>query len=195
MRLRHAADHDHLIDVDGERALRAILALVLAATIIGGGIDLALDAPTTWRSAHVVYEVALIVAAAATSAMLWRGWWSSRRSLGETRQVLAERANERDAWRASAEAALAGFGRAIDARFAAWNLTPAEREVALLLLKGRSHKQIAYATGRSERTIRQHAVAVYHKSGLNGRAELAAFFLEDVLLPDSAGATTASLRD
>lgn len=50
-------------------------------------------------------------------------------------------------------------------------------------MKGRSHKQIAYATGRSERTVRQHAVAVYQKSGLNGRAELAALFLEDLSLP------------
>ena len=99
--------------------------------------------------------------------------------------MLVERATERDAWRASAEAALAGLGHAIDERFSAWNLTPAEREVALLLLKGRSHKQIAFTTGRSERTVRQHAVAVYQKSRLNGRAELAAFFLEDVLLPDS----------
>jgi DNA-binding CsgD family transcriptional regulator len=192
MRLRHTAEDDHLTDAGGEPALRTILVLVLAATIIGGGIDLVLDAPTTWRSAHVLYEVSLIGAAAATSVMLWRGWWRSRRSLSETRQVLAERASERDAWRASAEAALAGLGRAIDERFAAWNLTPAEREVALLLLKERSHKQIAYETGRSERTIRQHAVAVYHKSGLGGRAELAAFFLEDVLLPDSTAAATAS---
>ena len=71
-----------------------------------------------------------------------------------------------------------------DERFTAWGLTPAEREVALLLLKGRSHKQIAFATGRSERTVRQHAVAVYQKSSLSGRAELAAFFLEDILLPE-----------
>jgi len=39
---------------------------------------------------------------------------------------------------------------------------------------------------RSERTVRQHAVAVYRKSGLAGRAELSAFFLEDLLLPRSA---------
>jgi hypothetical protein len=32
-------------------------------------------------------------------------------------------------------------------------------------------------------TVRQHAVAVYRKSGLAGRAELSAFFLEDLLLP------------
>jgi DNA-binding NarL/FixJ family response regulator len=84
-----------------------------------------------------------------------------------------------------AQAALVGLGRAIENRFSAWGLTSAEREVALLLLKGHSHKQIAFTTGRSERTVRQHAVAVYEKSGLAGRAELAAFFLEDLMLPGS----------
>jgi DNA-binding CsgD family transcriptional regulator len=172
---------------DGDRVLPALLVFVLAATIVGGGVDLMLDAPDTWRSPHVMYEVALILVAAMTSVLLWRGWWLSRRSLADTRHMLAERAAERDAWRASAEAALAGLGRAIEQRFVAWELTPAERDVALLLLKGRSHKQIAFATGRSERTVRQHAVSVYQKSGLNGRAELAAFFLEDILLPSAEG--------
>ena len=176
---------------EDDRILRGLLVLVLFATITGGAIDLVLDAPESWRSAHAIYEVAIILTAMATSVLLWRGWWQSRRSLVETRQALAERAAERDAWRASAESALAGLGRAMDERFAAWGLTPAEREVALLILKGRSHKQIAYVTGRSERTVRQHAVAVYQKSGLNGRAELAAFFLEDILLP-SAGTSVSS---
>jgi DNA-binding CsgD family transcriptional regulator len=169
---------------DEDALLRWLLVAVLAAAIVGGTIDLLLDAPESWRSPHALYEVGLIFAAVLTSLLLWRGWWSSRRSLVEARQSLAEHAAERDAWRASAETALAGLARAIDERFAAWGLTPTEREIALLLLKGRSHKQIAYQTSRSERTVRQHAVAVYQKSGLNGRAELAAFFLEDIpLLP------------
>lgn len=165
------------------RALQVLLALVLSATIIGGGVDLFLDAPDSWRSPHALFEVILIVAALATAILLWRGWWRSQRTLTQTRHVLEERSVERDAWRASAEAALAGLGKAIDERFSAWGLTPVEREIALLLLKGHSHKQIAYSSGRSERTVRQHAVAVYRKSGLSGRAELAAFFLEDILLP------------
>ena len=37
--------------------------------------------------------------------------------------------------------------------------------------------------GKSDRTVRQQAVEVYRKSGLSGRAELSAFFLEDLLLP------------
>jgi DNA-binding CsgD family transcriptional regulator len=169
---------------DADRMLRTLLVFVLVATIVGGGIDLMLDAPESWRSPHVIYEVVLILLAAMTSVLLWRGWWLSRQTLADTRHMLAEHAAERDAWRASAEAALAGLGRAIDERFDAWGLTAAEREVALLLLKGRSHKQIAFDTGRSERTVRQHAVSVYQKSRLNGRAELSAFFLEGILLPD-----------
>ena len=58
--------------------------------------------------------------------------------------------------------------------------------------KGCGHKEIAQIQQKSERTVRQHAVAVYRKSGLSGRAELAAFFLEDLLLPASEGASPAS---
>ena len=169
---------------DGEsRRLRILIAVVLVATIVGGGFDLYLDAPEQWWSAHAVYEIALITAAMMMSIMLWRGWWRSRRTLVETQQLLASHVAEREAWRASASAALNGLARAMDERFAAWGLTPTEREVALRLLKGHSHKQIAFETGRGERTVRQHAVAVYQKSGLTGRAELSAFFLEDLLLP------------
>jgi len=170
-------------DQETERGLRILLAVVLLAIVVGGTTDLILDAPSTWRSAHVLLEGGMILAAIVTSVVLWRGWFRTRRSLLETRRTLEEQRAERDAWRASAESALEGLGRAIDQRFSAWGLSPAERDVALQLLKGRSHKEIAYATGRSERTVRQHAVAVYQKSGLAGRAEFAAFFLESVRLP------------
>jgi DNA-binding CsgD family transcriptional regulator len=169
-------------DLEG-RGLRLLLAVVLVATIVGGAIDLYLDAPDSWRSPHAIYEVLLIAVALGTSILLWRGWWQSRRTLAETQAALASHAAEREAWRASAAAALANFANAVGERFAAWGLTPTERDVAHRLLKGHSHKQIAFETGRSERTVRQHAVAVYQKSGLSGRAELSAFFLEDLLLP------------
>ncbi len=168
---------------DSDRGLRLLLAGILLAAIVGGAVDLALDAPDTWWSLHVIYELVLVAASITGFYFLWRGWFRTRHDLSETRHELAEQKAERDAWRASAESALAGFGRAIEERFGAWQLTPAESEVALLLLKGRSHKEIAYLTDRSERTVRQHAVSVYQKSHLAGRAALAAFFLDDVTLP------------
>lgn len=174
---------ESLADGDESRNLRALLVFVLVATITGGAVDLILDAPDRWLSPHVLFELSLIAGAVAMMIVLWRGWAGSHRTLIEAREALAARSAERDEWRASAESHLAGLGRAIDERFTAWGLTPAEREIAMMLLQGRSHKQIAFDTGRSERTVRQHSVVVYQKSGLQGRAELAAFFLGGLLLP------------
>ena len=75
------------------------------------------------------------------------------------------------------------FSDAIDSQFSQWNLTDAEREVALLLLKGLSLKEIAAIRATTERTIRAQARAVYSKAGLTGRAALSAFLLEDLLAP------------
>lgn len=176
-------------EASGDRTLRILLAIVLVGAIVGGAIDLVMDAPDTLLSFHVIYEVVLIVSAMVTASLLWRAWFHARVSLRETKQMLEVQAADRDAWRARAENALAGLGQAIDDQLREWGLTPTEREIALLLLKGHSHKRIAFDTSRSERTVRQHAVQVYNKSGLAGRAELAAFFLEDLSIPESGAAT------
>ena len=174
-------------DVESDGRLRPLLTGVLLLIVVSGTVDLVLDAPDSWWSFHVVYELALIVGAFATTAVLWARWVRAERSLSTARRALQERQSERDAWRASAEHALVDLGAAIDDQLTRWDLTPAERDVALLLLKGKSHKAIAYETGRSERTVRQHAVTVYQKSGLAGRAELAAFFLEGLEVRRSGG--------
>jgi DNA-binding CsgD family transcriptional regulator len=170
-----------------EVKLRLPLAGLLLMIAAGGAVDLAFDAPRSWLSAHVIYEVALIVGALGTASWLWLGWRNAERTSSRLRALVAERQAERDAWQASAREALSGLAVAIDRQLDRWGLTPAEREVVGLVLRGRSHKQIASATGRSERTVRQHAAAAYRKAGLGGRAELAAFFLTDLPLPPSAG--------
>jgi DNA-binding CsgD family transcriptional regulator len=86
-------------------------------------------------------------------------------------------------WRSEARSYLNGLGEAIDVQFSRWNLTEAEREVALLLLKGLSLKEIAAIRATSERTVREQARSLYAKAGLTGRAALSAFFLEDLLAP------------
>ncbi|MDP2307302.1 MAG: helix-turn-helix transcriptional regulator [Pseudomonadota bacterium] len=98
-------------------------------------------------------------------------------------------------WEAQATAAVRAFGDAVDSEFERWNLTPSEREVALLILKGMSMKDIATGRGTSERTVRQQATTVYTKAGLDGRAELASYFLDALSLPPPlvpAGASAPS---
>lgn len=170
--------------------LAPVLALFLAFVVVGGTADLIMDRPATLWSWHVAFEAVMVLVSLTFAIVLFTGW---RRSAGALRQThatlaatdlaLATREAERDRWRKTAEEALAGFSRAIDKQFDAWQLTRAEREVALLILKGEGHKQAAAKLGRSERTVRQHAVEVYRKAGLQGRAELAAFFLNDLILP------------
>ena len=168
---------------DDQERLRLILVIALLSIIVGGSIDLLMDRPQDWLSFHVVFETLMIAGALVMATTLWLGWWRSVQSVEELRRSLEARQAERDAWRSSAEQALEGLSRAIDRQFDAWGLTPAEREVALLLLKGYSHKAIAKHTGRSAQTVRQHAAVVYRKGDLSGRAELSAFFLEDLMLP------------
>jgi DNA-binding CsgD family transcriptional regulator len=90
-------------------------------------------------------------------------------------------------WRSEARSLLNGLGEAIEAQFARWNFTEAEQEVALLLLKGLSLKEVAAIRATSERTVRAQARSLYGKAGLSGRAALSAFFLEDLLAPIERG--------
>jgi len=86
-------------------------------------------------------------------------------------------------WQDKAAQYIKGLSESIDEQMNLWELTRAEKEVALLLLKGFSLRELADMRGTSERTVRQQATRVYEKAGLRGRAELSAFFLEDLMLP------------
>jgi len=177
--------------------MQRVLGIALLSIIVGGTADLVMDKPSTWLSFHVIFETLMIAGALVMATTLWLGWWRSAHSAASLRESLEAQRAERDAWKASAQTALDGLGRAIDAQFETWHLTPTEREVALMLLKGYGHKEIAALTGRSERTVRQHAGVVYDKAGISGRAELAAYFLHDLMLPQQereAEVSAASAR-
>ena len=161
------------------------LGVAVLLMTLGAGLDLVMDRPSSWRSFHVLFELLMVAGGLTVVTVFWLGWWRAERDALRLQQSLAQHRAERSEWLERSRPALAGFGEAIDRQFAAWQLTPTEREVALLLLKGRSHKAIAAATGRSSATVRQHATSVYQKAGLAGRAELAAFFLEEVALPEA----------
>lgn len=173
---------------DDLRRVRLIVIPILSAVALLGTLDLISDAPTTWMSVHVLLELSLIAVSAGGALVLATGWGRAADSLAESRRALIAERAEAAEWRAKAESALHGFRTAIQEQFVRWGLSPAEHEVAMLVLQGLGHKQIAFATGRSERTVRQHAVAVYQKSGLSGRAELAAFFLEGLRAGPEVGA-------
>ncbi len=157
----------------------AILATVVALV----AADLATDAWSGARWLHWTLELVVALLSGAGALALWlRSRVAHLRAHGLDRDLVAAQADAAR-WRREAEGALLGLGAAIDRQLDHWKLSGAEREIALLLLKGLSLKEIAAARATSERTVRQQALGIYRKSGLAGRAELSAFFLEDLLLP------------
>jgi DNA-binding CsgD family transcriptional regulator len=133
-------------------------------------------------------ELCLTIAAAVGVALLvGRMQAQHEEKIALIRDLDAARA-EGASWRLQAQSHLAGLGQAIQTQLQAWKLTDAECEVALLMLKGFSHKEIAALRGTSEATVRQQARSTYEKSGLKGRAPFCAFFLEDILPADTTRA-------
>jgi DNA-binding CsgD family transcriptional regulator len=86
---------------------------------------------------------------------------------------------------ASSEARIKALGKEysaiIQSQLTQWQLTPSEKEVAILMLKGLSFEEIASIRDTKEKTVRQQASNIYKKSDLNGRHEFAAWFFEDFL--------------
>lgn len=65
--------------------------------------------------------------------------------------------------------------------FLQWGLSPAERDVALLAIKGFSNREIAAMTGKSEGTIKSQSAAVFRKAEVQGRVGLVTHFMDDLV--------------
>ena len=159
-----------------------------AAILLGIAALLALDLATdrALRSvsrAHLVVEGLAALSALGAAAWVLTTLRRQRHEVQRLRGDLAHSRAEADRWRGEASEFLKGLSHAIDHQFDRWDLSPAEREVALLLLKGFSTRDIAELRSTREATVRQQAQGIYRKADLEGRAELSAFFLEDLLAP------------
>ena len=153
---------------------------------IGGLIGLEIWEEPNMTLGQILFELIepslTVLTAAGVIYLLQRTRRQHEEQLSLLRDLEVARA-EGAQWRSDMREVLKGLGTAIDAQFERWQLTPAEREVAMLMLKGLSHKEIAAVREASERTVRQQARSIYGKANLSGRAALSAFFLEDLLLP------------
>ena len=85
----------------------------------------------------------------------------------------------------AAEAALkraqSAFKDVLEMRFDAWDLTPAERDVALFAIKGFSLQDIANLRGVSDGTIKAQSNAIYRKAGVSSRAQLLSLFIDELV--------------
>lgn len=142
-------------------ALAAILAVQGVAAVFFVG-DALTDLQADLMAPHSVFE-ALVLGMGA-------GAWRLR--------VALDRLREQERALAAARGTLA---QVIESQFTRWGLTPAKRDVGFLALKGLDVSEIAGLRGVADGTVRAQLTRIYAKGGVSGRAQFAAWFVEDLL--------------
>lgn len=173
----------------GTNVLVGLALAVLVALML---VDLTSELAAGTTRLHVLVEVSAILAGAVAVAAIARRMRELLREAHDLRAGLASSNAEAQHWARQARDLIEGLAGAIDEQLERWHLSAAEKDIALLLLKGLEHKEIAGLRDVAETTVRQQARSVYRKAGLAGRHELAAFFLEDLLGPRTHEATARS---
>jgi DNA-binding CsgD family transcriptional regulator len=135
---------------------------------------------------HLILELLVLTIAVVGLGFFWHKYHQAAQSTLRALQTNLVAAHvEAQRWRDESHDLIAGLGIEIQKQFMRWELSNAEAEVGLLLLKGFSHQEVANIRNSSERTVREQARALYRKAGISGRSSLSAFFLEDLLLSNA----------
>lgn len=130
---------------------------------------------------HIFHEFLLLVLALSAAVFQASLLSRQRKKLMRTQEQLVETTNSYLSWQAKSRHSAQQIRQAIDLQFDEWGLSLGEKDVALLLIKGLSMKEIAGIRGTQDKTVRQQATQIYRKAEVGGRQELAAFFLEDII--------------
>ena len=143
--------------------VQALCALVFLSDIVASVLGLP---PIPWAAREAI-EIGAILGLLLGSAL---GGIALRRSLRRT-------ADMEDRLRAASGA----FHELLMDRFDDWALTPAERDVALFVVKGCTTAEIAGLRGTSEGTVKAQTAAIYRKAGVTGRPGLLSLFIEQLM--------------
>lgn len=170
-----------------ERALRAahgsgrvrrllwILTLIQVLCGVGLGVDLwsELPDPDYWRFISPDHLLQIAVEAGMVALVLI--------GLGVTRYAMIKLRDERNDLRDQLGSLRGGFDALIQDRFAQWRLTPAQRDVALLTLRGLRLSEIAKARHCAEGTVKARLNAIFRAARVGTLSEFIGLFMEELL--------------
>lgn len=144
----------------------ALLAVQIACTayfLADIGVDLV-------RYGLVRHNILELFVAAALVIGTGFGLREVMRALGRQRRIEAQ-----------LRAAGGALADLIEEHFDLWGLTPAERDVAMMAIKGLAIADIARLRGTAEGTVKAQSNAIYTKAGVSGRSQLLSIFIEELL--------------
>ncbi len=149
--------------------LKRSVFLIAAALQIGCGLVFSYDLISEWQyeKLHAGVELVAVFALALGAGLILR----------ETFRLMQRNTRiERELG-----VATGAFQTVIEQHFDDWGLTTAERDVALLSIKGVSISDIARMRETREGTIKAQSTAIYRKVGVSNRAELVSVMVEELI--------------
>ena len=164
---------------------RILMGLTFLAIMILAQFDIITDLKegVTWW--HVSIEAFIGLIAGVAFIYLIKGIFNLQHLIEDERTLSDKLKKENEKFKQHSKSYIEGLSSIIDQQLNAWQLSKSEKEVAFLLLKGLSFKEIAKVRKTTEKTARTQSAAIYSKAGLANRSQLSAYFLEDLLLPNS----------
>ncbi|GAA6185822.1 MULTISPECIES: helix-turn-helix transcriptional regulator [Alteromonadaceae] len=158
-----------------------IIILVLITIMILNAMDVFVDIQLNVPIWHVLGESIIVIVSAIAALLLIHDLRLRSRSLNRLATKLKDANIQIQTLSGEIASERKHYAQVIQAQFNDWGLTVGEQQVAILILKGLSLKEIASVRDTKEATVRQQASSLYSKSNLQGRHELSAWFLEDFL--------------
>ncbi len=167
------------------RVLKVLSLIAFVLLCIFSVIDIVVDLREGVSVAHLVHEIGLMLLSFAGILFQLKVITTQNKKIKLYATEIQEMTKEREEFKNKLSQFSGQFMKLIDEQFSLWNLTPGEKDIGILLIKGLSMKEIADLRNSNESTVRQQASSIYRKSGISGRQELTAFFLDDLLIiPD-----------
>lgn len=162
-----------------DKVIAAILATIMLLNFFDVLSDISLGVPM-W---HIVEESIVVLASAAGMFYILMDIWERTKHIEILKHELAISDDKLNNISAEMLQARNEYSELILQQFDNWKLTKSEKEVAMLLLKGLTLREIGEVRATKEKTVRQQASNIYLKAQVEGRHQFAAWFFEDFLQP------------
>jgi DNA-binding CsgD family transcriptional regulator len=154
--------------------------LVFGAAFIAW--DVVVDLNTGSSLYHVWGEILTMGALIGTSLFLLRRFLQMKEANVKFQLEIGQARKDLESYKSETAQLAKDLNEKVHAQMLKWNLSKAEQDICWMVLKGLANKEVAHLRQTSEKTVTQQLGQIYAKSGLQGRSELLAFFLEDLFV-------------
>lgn len=161
--------------------LTYLLSIIFLLIVLDITLDFMGGLPMKDMALDLLLEGSILIVVLYTANYVWKKFQVEKENKESVEIDLKHTKELASKWEKKSQHFVREFQAFVTTQFKDWNLSKSEKEIAILMLNGKSSKEISAHRFTSERTIRNQCRAIYEKSGLSGKSELSAFFLNELI--------------